>query len=325
MPALILFFPFRCCCEILLITKPVPLTHGSHFSFKNSAGVFLPSAPFPLGAHHTVDGRNESIEEFRSLQIDNSSTVFQFPNTKHFNLTYWSIPANLCPAPSYLLNADFHITSRTTFRSLTDLCFFVDPKGIGHLITVVVKSNRLLNIQFYVNNSNQPVYECVSKCPNCQLTCSSPFDQPFFLRITGAINDSLSLEIKYSIRYPSETRNGCFVSQIPSAMIAAEDSSVLQPQNYCVTLHQEMVRSTVKISALAVIALSIALLYQHLGYWDFRGWAAMPSAVECQDRIHGTMSIEFDLKGNGPVMPFIFQQESDSSSLTDPDDGLFVR
>jgi hypothetical protein len=36
----------------------------------------------------------------------------------------------------FLLNADFHITSRTSFYSPTDLCFTSDPRAVGELLTV---------------------------------------------------------------------------------------------------------------------------------------------------------------------------------------------
>jgi hypothetical protein len=275
-----LFLPFRGCCEILLITKTVLFTRGSNFTIVNSTGVFLPSIPFPLGARQTFNGTNQSIEEFRSLQIENSSTVFQFPNAKRFALTYWRIPPNLCPAPSYLLNADFHITSRSLFQSSSDLCFFVDPRGIGYLITVVTSSVHILTIQFYVNHSNNPHYECVSVCPKCPLICPSPFDQPFFVRIPGVANCSLSLHIECSIRHPADQKNGCFVSRIPTALLTGEDSLLLQPQNSCISLPQRQMRSIVKIAAIVTFALSIAILGHRLGYWDFSGWTDLPHGVE---------------------------------------------
>jgi hypothetical protein len=324
MLGLFLFLPLRSFSNIFLMTESVPFSRDSAFSFFDSAGIFLPSAPFPLGARRTVDGRTQSIEEFRSLQIENSSTVFLFPNTKRFNLSYWRIPLNLCPAPSYLLNADFHITSRTSFYSSSDLCFFADPNGIGYFIIVTTQSTRRLTIQFYVNNSNRPHSECLSECPNCVVTCSSPFDQPFFLRIGGSANETLSLAIEYSIRYTEETKNGCFVSQIPTAVIAGEDSAVLQPQNYCVTLQQQTMKCAVKVGALAAVVVSIAMLCQHLGLWDFGGWVAIPRAVEAADLMRGTISVEFDLKNT--TTPFLFESGSDSSSLSDPVDGpVFVR
>jgi hypothetical protein len=93
--------------QILFVSESVPLPSDSNFAFANSTGIFLPSDPFPIGARQTINGVNQSIEEFRSLQIENSSTIFQFPATKQFMLSYWRIPSNLCPSPSYLVNADF--------------------------------------------------------------------------------------------------------------------------------------------------------------------------------------------------------------------------
>jgi hypothetical protein len=282
--------------------------------------VFLPSAPFPLGARHTINGKNQSIEEFRSLQIENSSTVFLFPGTKHFNLSYWRIPLNLCPSPSYLLNADFHITSRTTFYPTADLCFFVDPKGIGHLIKIVTRSARALDIQFYVNNSNEPHYECASVCPNRTVTCSSPFDQPFFVRIGGVGATFFSLEIEYSIIYSTDTPKGCFVSQIPTVLLAGEDSPILQPQNYCVTLQQQTKKVTVRFGALAMIIFLIAALSQWLGYWEFSRWTEMPDDVHLADRQHGTISVDstFD---PGRLFTGTFMLESSSASSS-PSDSL---
>jgi hypothetical protein len=284
--------------------------------------VFLPSAPFPLGARHTINGQNQSIEEFRSLQIENSSTVFQFPDTKRFNLSYWRMPLNLCPSPSYLLNADFHITSRTTFYPAGDLCFFVDPKGIGHLIKFVTRSARTFDIQFYVNNSNDPHYECASVCPNQTLTCSSPFDQPFFVRIGGVAATFLSLEIDYSVTYSADPQKGCFVSQIPTTLLAGEDSPILQPQNYCVTLQQQTTRLVVRLAAIATILVAVAATYQWTGYWDFSRWTQMPGDVPFADRMHGTYSVESTFEASRrPLFMGASMLGSDSGSSS-PSDSL---
>jgi hypothetical protein len=311
------FLLLRSLCQVLLLTEPVPSARGSRFAFPNSTGIFLPSSPFPLGARQTVNGRNQSIEEFRSLQIENSSTVFQFPATKRFDLACWRIPSAFCPAPSFLLNADFHIFSRTSFYSAADLCFFADPRGLGYRLSITATSPHIISIQFFVNNSNHPYYECASLYPNQTFTCSSPFVEPFFVRIEGAGGANLALEIEYTVRYSEETTNGCFVSQIPTTFLAAEDSPVLQPQNFCVTLQQQTMRIAVKLSALVAILLATAVMCQWLGYWDFRGWTAVPGGVQCPDMLHGTVSVEFDaLRLLGPT-PFLLQPDSDSSPLSD--------
>jgi hypothetical protein len=303
--------------RIVLMTDRVPFSTGRDFRFANSTAVFLPSDPFPLGTRHTADGRNQSIEEFRSLQIENMTTAFQFPETKSFWLAHWRLPANLCPSPSFLLTTDFHITSRTTFAPVTDFCLFVDPHAVGHLIAITARSSRQTTVQYFVNNSNVSNYECKSP-PNATLRCSSPFDQPFFVRIGGIAQTVLDLEIDYSIAYAAERQNDCFVSQIPTIFLRGEDSAMFQPQNYCATKVQENIRLAVKCAAVATVVCMIAVLMQWMGHFNFCGWMKMPRNVR------GVMfrgSVSFDASVNEAEVALFgllpsSTSESESSELS---------
>jgi hypothetical protein len=139
------------------------------------------------------------------------------------------------------------------------------------------------------------------------------------MKIGGANGTHIDVEIEYTVRYASETNNGCFVSQIPTPSLAGEDSPILQPQNFCVTLQQQTMRVAVKLSALVAIVVAIAVLWQWLGYWDFRGWMTVPGGVEFPGTLHGTVSVEFDSL-RSLATPFLLQQDSDSSPLSDMDD-----
>jgi hypothetical protein len=194
------------------------------------------------------------------------------------------------------------------------MCFFVDPKGIGHLIAVATRSSRPLTIQFFVNKSKTPHYEC-SSFPNQTIRCSSPFDQPFFVRISGVAEALLDLEIEYSVTYDAESKAGCFVSTIPTAFLTGS-SSIFQSHNYCVTRMQETVRLVVKVSALTAIILMVAVIFQWLGYWNFCEWMKMPGEMPVPV-VHG--SISFD--GRAPRMGsfgLMVSTDSESSELSSP-------
>jgi hypothetical protein len=184
------------------------------------------------------------------------------------------------------------------------------------MITVVTRSARTLDIQFYVNNSVDPHYGCASLCPNRTLTCTCPFDQPFFVRIGGAASASLFLEIEYSVMYGATTRNGCFVSQIPTSLLADEDSAILQPQNYCTTMQQHRMRLLVRVVAVAAIVVAVAVLLQWLGYWDFGRWAAVPGDVPASDRGLGGYSVESTFEA-ARQPAFMLCSSSESSTLSD--------
>jgi hypothetical protein len=302
--------------RIVLMSEPVPLSTSCHFAFANSTGIFLPSDPFPLGARHTVNGRNQSIEEFRSLQIENATTSFQFPETKRFLLAYWRLPVNLCPSPSFLLTADFHITSRTILAPGSDLCLFVDPSGLGHLIAIAARSSSQITVQYFVNNSSISHYECKS-LPNMTLRCSSPFDQPFFARIGGIADAVVDLQIDYSIAYSADRQNGCFISQIPTTFLGGEESSMLQPQNYCVTKAQENIRLAVKCAAVGTVVCMIAVMMQWLGHFNFCEWRNMPGNVRFV-MFHGSISFDASVnEGEKAVFGLLpsSNSESDSSEL----------
>jgi hypothetical protein len=162
---------------------------------------------------------------------------------------------------SLLLSADFHITSQTTFSPVADVCFFVNPIAIGHLMSIATLSSRRLLVQFFVNNSNVPHYEC-SSFPNQTLRCSSRCDQSFFRRISRVAGAPLSLEIDCAITYTADPTNRCLISQIPTAVMAVEDSVILQPQNFCVTRAPVNVKFVVKCRILLSMVVCITGLGQ---------------------------------------------------------------
>jgi hypothetical protein len=316
-----LFFPVLCFARVLLVTERIPLSRDRNFAFTNSTGVFLPSIPFPLGARQRVNGQDLSIEELHSLRIDNTTTELHFPDTAHLDLAYWRIPPLLCPSSSYVLHADFHITSRSSLLPPSDLCFFVDPRGAGHVITIVTQSAEPVRIQFYVNNSIMPYYECEGLRPNQRLRCSSPFDQPFFARITGAPARALSLQIEYSVTYRSEAANGCRLAPIP-AVTVTEDAPDLHSQNQCVSLVQETLHLVLKCAALATVLFMIAVFFQRLGYWNFCEWMKMPGDVPIVKAGIGSVAVETSITATRmavfDVGSFLSDGYSESSELSAP-------
>jgi hypothetical protein len=140
------------------------------------------------------------------------------------------------------------------------------------------------------------------------------------MKIGGVWGTYFRLEIDYTVRYSTRTRNGCLLSQIPTPSLAAEDSPILQPQNFCVTLQQHTMRFVVKFSALAAILLATAVLSPWLGYWDFRGWRTVPGGVECPGMVPGNVSVEFDGLQLLGAMPFLLQRDYGATPLSDLDD-----
>jgi hypothetical protein len=136
------------------------------------------------------------------------------------------------------------------------------------------------------------------------------------VRIAGVASASLFLEIEYSIMYPAAKKNGCFISQIPTALLADEDSAILQPQNYCTTMQQRSMRLLVRISAIAAIAVAVAVLLQWLGYWDFCRWVDVPGDVSAGDRGAGGNSVESTFEA-ARQPAFMLCSDSESSTLTD--------
>jgi hypothetical protein len=312
-----MFFTLLCFARVVLQKETIPLSHESNFAFANSTGVFLPSIPFPSGARQRVNGQDLSIEEFHSLRIDNTTTEFHFPDTAHLDLAYWRIPPLLCPSHSYVLHADFHITSRSSLLPSADLCFFVDPRCVGHVITIATHSAAPVRIQFYVNNSIIPYYECEGQRPNQTLRCSSPFDQPFFARITGGAR---SLQIEYSVTYRAEAANGCRLAPIPNLAVSG-DSPDLHSQNQCVTLTQETLHLALKAAALVTVLFMIAVFFQRLGYWNFCEWMKMPGDVPVVKAGFGSVAVETPITATRMA---VFQvgsflsDESESSELSEP-------
>jgi hypothetical protein len=306
---------------IILTTETLPLPSGANFQFTNSTGIFIPSIPFPAGALQRLDGQSHSIEELHSLRIENASAEFHFPEAAELSLSYWRIPSFLCPSPSYLLNAEFHITSRTTFSPTADICVFVDPRGIGHFLTILTKSAKPIQIQFYVNNSIIPYYECEGIRAQQKLRCSSPFDQPFFARIVSPPGNSLALEIEYSVAYGSDLANGCQLSRIPTTFAVSGEPPDPQLQIQCVTLMQEAVHLVLKFGALGTILFMVAVLFQRLGYWNFCEWVKMPGGPRVVKAAQGMVAVESSMTTNRMAvfgLSFIDGDDSDSSDLSEP-------
>jgi hypothetical protein len=189
------------------------------------------------------------------------------------------------------------------------------------VITILTQSEKCVQIQFYVNNSIIPYYECEGFLPHQTLRCSSPFDEPFFARISSPAGNVLSLKIEYTVTYSSQSANGCRLSQIPTMMAIDGEKSSLQPQNQCVTLVQEAMHVVLKCVAFLTVIFMIAVFFQRLGYWNFCEWKKLPGEAPVVKTGLGMIAVEASITAARMAVfgaSFIGGVDSDSSELSQP-------
>ena len=251
------------------------------FSNETMASVFLLERAFPAGSS-LWDSRTETeLAGMSAFHADGANIRISVPLGSNLMYHRWQVPKDLCPAPAFLLFAEYKLIATAKFRSDTPVCFFVDPRSIGHMASVTVTArNPGTEIQYFVSKTDAPDLECQSWMVSESVNCFVPYAKPFFVRVGHIEEQDVELKIEYSAIYDSSAERvptGCGIEKIPSNMGGSELE--LNAVNVCMSLRMQTIVVAVKCAVVLCVLVLIGASAHLMGYGNFKHWLTLSSEV----------------------------------------------
>ena len=273
---------------VWLVVARVELYSGAFggaepFSFSNEtmASVFLLERPFPAGSTLRDSQTETDLTGMSAFQADGANIRISVPLGSNLMYHRWQVPRDLCPAPAFLLFAEYKLMATARFTSESPVCFFVDPRSIGHMASVTVTArNPGTEIQYYVSKTDAPDLECQSWLVGESLNCFVPYAKPFFVRVGHIEGQDVELKIEYSAIYDSQAERvatGCGIEKIPSNM--GGSGLELNAVNVCTSLRMQTIVVAVKCAVVLCVLVFIGVAAHVMGYGNFKHWLTLSSEV----------------------------------------------
>ena len=229
----------------------------SKYDLTNKTAVFI----FPPNSTLIIDGEEKEINN-NAFSFINTNLSLEFKERTSFS--FWNISIDVCKSGGYFFDSPYEIMLDGIITANSDVCFFSDREFVSDLVEIQATSTNLFSIQFFVNGSSGPKYQCKPSFQRQKLKCQYPFGQPFFFRITNP--ETLFFKLKYS----SLSSNGnCRTVQIPSNI---NRSSVLNMIEECTTIQQHTQQISMKIALFILAAIAVMVVLQVSGTVNFFFW-----------------------------------------------------
>lgn len=267
--------------RIQLFTGDFRAGESSGFSNKSLTSVFLGQSRFPQGASLTLADEKTDLSELSAIQASGDHFEISVPSGES-PYYRWQIPTDFCPAPSYLIHAECELIANIKLKATGPTCFFVDPRKSGHIMSMTVQGRRpFAKIEYFVANSNNSDYECMSWIANESLNCFIPYAKPFFARLVGIEGEEVQLNVEYSSIRESgaSTENGCDVIQIPAKGLDVREVGFVIEKT-CVSRAMREVFIIARCLAVLFVLVTIGFTGHFMGYCDFKNWFNVSTEVK---------------------------------------------